>query len=313
LDAFHADLDREKLLLLSGPDSLKFLQGQTTCDTDLLTGSSSLLGAYCNPQGRVVCDFLLTQLAQEQFALRMRRDIVPQAATTLGKYIIFSKAELSSEDSDWQVMACWGPDVKQVLSGIFPVLPDARLGATTDEGYALVQIDEAGCQFECFYNSAIQPGLREKLAASMASRDASSWQVLQINSGIGRVEEPTVEAFIPQMLNFDITGHISFTKGCYTGQEVVARMHYRGKPKRRLYLASLAEGNPPTPGSALFRSGSEQSVGNIVNSAQQADNQTVALVVATADGIENGLHVGAVDGPVLTVGELPYPMEKPSG
>ena len=311
MNAHHCILERETLLHISGPDTLKFLQGQTTCDTDKIDDSHALLGAYCTPQGRMACDFLLAQVAQDHFVLRMRRDIVEQSAATFGKYIVFSKAELDSANSDWQCLACWGENARDVLATVFSTLPDEQLGSSHGENFVVIQLDQAGQQFECYLNSAAQPDLLAQLTAALPVAGESLWQALQITSGIGRIEAATVEQFIPQMLNFDITGHVNFNKGCYTGQEVVARMHYRGKPKRRMYLASSPSGHTPVAGDALFTDGSEQSVGTVVNSARSNDDRLLALVVATVGGIENGLHVGAPDGPSLEVGELPYPLEKP--
>jgi folate-binding Fe-S cluster repair protein YgfZ len=108
LDCAFSLLAREGLLHISGPDSLTFLQGQTTCDTRDVSPSRAVPGVYCTPKGRTVADFLLVAMAEEHFVLRMRQDIVPNAATVLGKYIVFSKAELDPANDTWQVAACWG-------------------------------------------------------------------------------------------------------------------------------------------------------------------------------------------------------------
>ena len=304
----YTPLEQEALLHIAGPDSLTFLQGQTTCDTRNLDSSHALPGVYCTPKGRVVCDFLLSQLGEEHYALRLRRDIRAGSAATFGKYIIFSKAELDAGRDDWQVLACWGEDAGRALSDIFGATPAERFGASCGDGFVVVQLDEDGRQFECYLDSANKPELLAQMGEIMQQSTEEQWQALQIGSGIGRIEAATVEAFIPQMLNYDLTGHISFTKGCYTGQEVVARLHYLGKPKRRMYLAELSGSEPPTAGTPLFSSDTGQSVGNVVNSAV-ADGQLIGLVVATADGVENGLHLGAVEGPALTIGELPYSLQ----
>ena len=311
LDAHYSKLDQDGLLLIQGPDSLKFLQGQTTCDTSQIDGEHALLGAYCNPQGRMCCDFLLAGLGEDQFALRMRKDIIISSAAVFGKYIIFSKAELNSDDNEWFVLAFWGADVREILARIVPAMPTVKLGAVTGDNYTLVQIDEEGTQFECYINVNAPAQMIEQFDAIAPKAKEGHWHALQIKAGIGRIESNTSEAFIPQMLNYDITGHVNFTKGCYTGQEVVARMHYRGKPKRRAYVTSRSCGEIPDAGTALFSGESDQSVGNIVNAAQDADGQTMALVVSTVPGIENGLHIGASDGPQLAVGQLPYSIEKP--
>ena len=301
-------LQQEALLHIAGPDSLTFLQGQTTCDTRKLDPDHALPGVYCTPQGRVVCDFLLSQLSMDHYALRLRRDIRASSSTTFGKYIIFSKAELDAQRDDWQVVACWGPDAAQALREIFGAAPTGHFGACNGDDFVLIQVDEDGQRFECYLDSKTNPQRLSQVDEIMQASDEHAWQALEIASGMGRIEASTVQEFVPQMLNYDLTGHISFSKGCYTGQEVVARLHYRGKSKRRMYLAELPGAEPVSAGTPLFSSGTAQSVGNVVNSAI-SDGQLVGLVVATAKGVENGLHLGAQDGPVLSIGELPYSLE----
>lgn len=309
MTSYYTHLEQEALLHLTGPDSLKFLQGQLTCDTRQIDAGHALPGAYCTPQGRVVCDFMLCQLGEEHYALRMRRDILDTSAATFGKYIVFSKARLDAARGDWQILACWGEDAAAALRDILGSVPERLFGAASDEGYTLVQMDAQGQQFECYLNTAEQAQLLRRLEVRLQISTEAAWQLGEIRRGIGRIQAPTSGEFIPQMLNYDLTGHVSFSKGCYTGQEVVARMHYRGKPKRRMYLAELSTPGPAAAGMALYSSGSAQSVGNVVNSNSDANGTTVALVVATADGLERGLHLAAPDGPLLETRALPYSLE----
>jgi len=309
LTSHYTPLEQEALLHIAGPDTLTFLQGQLTCDTRNIDAEHALPGAFCTPQGRVVCDFLLCQLANEHFALRLRRDIRPGSAATFGKYIVFSKAELDAERDDWQIIACWGEDVAAALESVFGTVPREHFGAKAGEGFVVVQTDREGWQFECYVKTPDRAQLLNELGDALQPSSEAAWQALQISSGIGRVQAPTSGEFIPQMLNYDLTGHVSFNKGCYTGQEVVARMHYRGKPKRRMYLAELPDAGNAPAGTALYSSAGQQSVGNIVNSASVDSGPAIALVVATADGVQNGLHLEAPDGPPLRVRELPYSLE----
>jgi folate-binding protein YgfZ len=308
LNCEFARLPDEALLHISGPDTLTFLQGQTTCDTRALDDASALPGAYCTPQGRVVCDFLLLPLATDHVALRMRRDIAERAAATFGKYIVFSKATLETGRRDWEVSCCFGEDSGKVLGALCGALPSARFGAASSPGLLVVQVDEAGQQFECYVDRSVHPELPQELSSLERHGGAERWRALQVASGIGRIEAATVEAFVPQMLNYDVTGHISFKKGCYTGQEVVARLHYRGKSKRRLYLVRFEDGTAAEPGADLYTSGGSQSVGQLVNRASDGDDG-LALVVATHDAVAEGLFLGAPDGPALQVGELPYSVD----
>lgn len=304
----YAPLAQEALLHITGPDTLKFLQGQVTCDTRKVDAAHALPGAYCTPQGRVVCDFLLFEVGHEHFALRMRRDIRAGASAVFGKYIIFSKAKLDATREDWLPVAAWGEAAASALLEVFGAIPMERYGASRTDDAIVVQTDERGHQFECFLNSASSEARLAQIAARMNSATETQWQALQIADGIARIEAATVEEFVPQILNYDLTGHISFNKGCYTGQEVVARLHYRGKPKRRSYTAALSAVGDCTAGAAVFDAQSGQNVGNVVNCCATQDS-AVALVAATAGGAQNGLRLGAADGPALTLGVLPYTVE----
>ena len=312
LTCHYAKLDQEALLHLQGPDALTFLQGQVTCDTRKLSPAVALPGACCTVQGRVVADFLLCTPVEDHLVLRLRRDIRATLADVLAKYIVFSKATLDSGREDWQVLACWGPGAPAALREIFGALPREQYGVCSGDGYTLIQIDEAGLQFECYLQQGEVVRLQPQLEQLMEADTESNWQSLQIANGIARIEAGTTGEFIPQMLNYDVTGHISFNKGCYTGQEVVARMHYRGKPKRRLYLANIRGSDlpprSPVAGDSLFGGGSDQPAGNIINRASAQDAGVDLLVTSTTKGIDAGLHLIDSEGPSLSTTPVPYPI-----
>lgn len=304
----YAHLEREALLHIMGPDTLKFLQGQTTCDTRKVQPNHAVPGAFCTPQGRVVCDFLLCELGPEHFALRMRRDIRASSSAAFSKYIIFSKAKLDDTSEGWATYAVWGPEASKALRGIFGDAPTEHFGTTGGDGFVLVQTDEQGEQFECYLHSASSATRLARVAELIQSGSEPEWEVLQIKNGVARIEAATVEEFVPQTLNYDRTGHISFNKGCYTGQEVVARLHYLGKPKRRTYVAEVPPGTSCLAGTAVYDAVSGQLVGAIVNCCT-TQGKTRALVTATAGGVANGLRLASSGGPLLTLGKLPYTLE----
>lgn len=308
MNCHYTALEHEALLHISGPDTMNFLQGQTTCDTRKVDSQHAQPGVFCTPQGRVVCDFLLCELGPEHFALRMRRDIRANSATVFGKYIVFSKAKLDATNEDWLAVAVWGEEAAMALADVFGEVPTERFGARSADDFAIVQMDESGQQFECFLRQASSHEHLTRMDALMRGGSESEWQAEQITSGIARIEAATIGEFVPQVLNYDLTGHISFKKGCYTGQEVVARLHYLGKSKRRAYAAELAGETTDTAGAAVFDAVSGLSVGNLINCCS-ARGKTLALVTATAGGVANGLLLGATDGSALTPLELPYPVE----
>ena len=316
MTCYHTNLHQEALLHISGPDTLPFLQGQLSCDTRKLSLERALPGIYCTVQGRVVCDFLLCMLAEEQFVLRMRRSVRGAAAGLLGKYIIFSKAQLEAGRDDPQVHACWGASATNVLQGIFGAVPQARYETRSGNGFTLLRLDERGEQFECYLDDAAGADMLARLKDATLPGTASAWAALQIESGIARIEESTSGQFIPQVLNYDVTGHISFNKGCYTGQEVVARMHYKGTPKRRLYRARIsfpgsAEPTLPDAGDPLYLVDTERQAGQVINCARTSGRQLVALVTATPEGTKNGVRLAGAPGADVLIEAPPYPLPEP--
>lgn len=305
----YALLKEEALLRISGPDTLAFLQGQLTCDTRALSPSRALPGAFCTPQGRVTGDFLLCQPGPEQVLLRLRRSVAGHFAAALGKYMVFSRAQLDGDDSQWRLIALWGGSAGEVARDLCGSSPGARYGTVAGEGWQLVQIDEAGQQFECYVHSTAE-GWLARLEARAEQAPAGWWRALQVAGGVPRIEAQTSGEFLPQALNYDLTGHVSFNKGCYTGQEIIARLHYRGRPKRRCHLATLpgATAAIPAPGTALFRPGDAQAAGHVLNAERDDAGEIALLVTAAGAELQAGLHLGGPEGPPLRPVALPYPL-----
>ncbi len=291
---FYTKLTHRGILQLVGPDTHTFLQGQTTCDIDQLTPEHSITGAYCTPQGRVVCDFRAIAQNDEDCLLSMQRGICDNSASVLGKYIVFSKSQINNASDAWTVFAVWGNKLSSLGND------------QGSNGVIWSQVDDQ--RWECHCPEAQVDNTVEMLATIAQPVAESAWQLEEINAGLAHIEAETVNMFIPQMLNYQATGHISFSKGCYTGQEVVARMHYRGKLKRPMYIAQLDD-HAPTAGTALFRSEGDQSVGNIVNSVD-TDNGSTVLAVCAKDAAAEGVHLGANNGPGLSFIPLPYSLEE---
>lgn len=152
--------------------------------------------------------------------------------------------------------------------------------------------------------------LRTRLRTLLAESDLNQWLLGQIRAGIGQVMPATRELFIPQMLNLQAVGGVSFKKGCYTGQEIVARMQYLGKLKRRLYRLQLEADELPEPGTALFSPTHGSSIGEVVIAARTERNIEL-LAVLQAEAAEDGnLHLGALEGPALHLLDLPYELDR---
>jgi len=172
----------------------------------------------------------------------------------------------------------------------------------------LVRVDDVGNRFECFLQDTSAGDYLARMGEWMQAGTGAEWQAGEIASGVARIEAATLEEHVPQTLNYDLTGHISFNKGCYTGQEVVARLHYRGKPKHRTMLAELPAGTDCSAGTLVVDSISGQASGSIVNAAATS-TATMALVEAAPDAAPGALRLGAADGLPINLTEPPYALE----
>jgi folate-binding protein YgfZ len=262
-------LSDEALLRLSGPDAVSFLQGQTTANFANAEPGTCLRGAFCDPKGRILADFLAAIVTPEEILLRIRRPVAEQLAQHLSRYLAFSKASLDA--LPWSVSA----NTENSEGSTFARKGDALIvprGKGLTE-YWSVDSEAAG------------------------ELDSDHFRGREIALGEARIESATVGSYLPQDLNFDLNDAVSFDKGCYTGQEIIARLHYRGTPKRRLYRALLSGAELPAPGTSLYLPEKTQSVGSIVNSGIHPAG--IALLVETTDGaIDQGLSIGEA-GPVL--------------
>ena len=223
-------------LAVTGKDAAKFLQGYTTCDVDLAQGDTSLLGAICNIQGRMLSNFRMIPI-EDGLLLRMSRELVPAAIEFLGKYIVFSKASLEDlSDKIWCFGLTHNGDnvPKQTdtfthneLTSDNPI----EIAGSTLEGWLIkvdMKADDDDAHFEVWSKKPLQ-----------ADQAVENWMEQEVRSGIAWVETETTEAYIPQMFNLQNLKGISFEKGCYLGQEIVARMQFRGELKKRLHLGSI--------------------------------------------------------------------------
>ncbi len=292
-------------LSVDGPDANKFLQGQTTCDFREVTAEQSRPGAFCTPKGRMVTNFHAGVMGDHHHLLRMRREMVGATAEVMGKYIVFSKAELRDDSEALVALGLYGPEAQALLSAHFGSCPQQALQSQAVDNGLLLQLDEAGQRFEAWLAPEAALALWSAAQGQLQVAGSAFWELANIRAGAGEVCLATREEFIPQLLNLHLTGAVSFKKGCYTGQEVVARMHYRGKLKRHMYRASLAA-PAPAPGTPLFVADNSQSIGDVVMAVEIGDNHSELLAVLTSEAVATGgiqLEGGSA---ALDIGELPY-------
>ena len=302
--AFFCPLSHEGVLAVRGVDASKFLQGQLTCNLDYLSDAKATLGARCTQKGRMQSSFRIL-LEGDGCLLAMASELIEPQLADLKKYAVFSKSKLSDESASWLRFGLQDGDGALVSLGLD--LPQDTDSVVRDNDLIAIRVSPA--RAELWVRAEQAADIRLRLAAQLPEGTLNDWLLGQIRAGIGQVVGTTREEFIPQMLNLQAVGGVSFKKGCYTGQEIVARMQYLGKLKRRLYRLTLPEQSVPEPGTALFSPVHASAVGNVVIAAQTPDGVEL-LAVLQGDAAESGqIRLGSVEGPALQLAELPYTLD----
>ncbi|MFP6848705.1 MAG: folate-binding protein YgfZ [Pseudomonas sp.] len=302
--AFYCPLSHEGILAVRGPDASKFLQGQVTCNLNYLSDDHCSLGARCTPKGRMLSSFRIVSV-NDGYLLAMASELLETQLTDLKKYAVFSKSKLSDESSDWlRIGLSAGDEVLHSLGLDLPVTADSVV--RNDQLLALRLTDGRA---ELWVPTSQAATVRSQLAAQLREAPLNEWLLGQVRAGVGQVMGSTRELFIPQMINLQALDGVSFKKGCYTGQEIVARMQYLGKLKRRLYRLTLPATQLPEPGTPLFSPTHNSSVGEVVLAAH-TEHAVELLAVLQDEAAQDGrIHLGSADGSTLSVLDLPYKLD----
>lgn len=305
-------LSHQSLLRISGADAEKFLQGQVTCDIRRLNDRAVLSGAHCDHKGRMQSSFVAARLADGSVGLRLHASIAETACAALKKYAVFSKVELSVAD-DTAVLAVMGPNAVDALTACGLDTP-AENGQFICSNQAVI-LRHASDFYELWATPDHFQLAQQTLEEHSVRAHRDRWDLAQIELGLGQVREETVGEFIPQMLNFQAVGGISFNKGCYTGQEVVARMHYLGKLKKHMYRADATTQDIPAPGTEVFHAEGESAVGTIVMAAPHEttanvhERRVAVLFVCAEQALDAPLCIASSSGPRLELQPLPYSLD----
>jgi len=307
-DTRFVELDSYQFIKIGGPDCKKFLQGQLSCNMDLLSTQRSLRGAICNLKGRVIADVRVLQSGNDCL-LQVGPNMANVVVTTLSKYAIFSKVKLEIQDAHPAPLGIIGELPPQLLQ-LFPEPPNTIDGVCQIEDASLIRIAGTEPRFELWFN--FETSARQFRAAIPTAQriTAAAWQRADIAAGIVHVDPTITEEFTPQLLNYDISGVIDFKKGCYTGQEVVARMFYRGIAKKRLYLASTS--NKIDVEDTVHMASDADDKNTVIlafsNAARESDEANLLLTILGTDAVESGTRFTLADQPdaELTILPLQY-------
>jgi folate-binding protein YgfZ len=296
------DLSSSGLIAISGADSQTFLQGQVTNDIKLLAQGAQFNG-YCTPKGRMLALFF-TVMIDDVIYLQCPRDLIPDLVKRLRMYVLRSKVLV--EDASERMLALGL--ASDTLAATLTALPATPYQQAQTENGTLIRLADAGAQQRalCIVSSEQATTSWQSLSATFTPTSSAQWEALEIQAGIPQVYAATKEQFVPQMVNLDALNGINFKKGCYTGQEIVARTHYLGKVKRRAMLAHLSAGTQMPQAGDSLHDAQQQEAGQLVRVAPAGNNGWWVLAECRIEAKEAGAI--SWQGQSLDFKELPYPL-----
>jgi folate-binding protein YgfZ len=295
------------LLSLEGDDAVTFLQGQVTNDVKQLNGDNAHYSAYCSPKGRMLALFLAFA-HQDKLYLQLSQPLLESVMKRLKMYVMRAKVDIHDVSDAFHRFGINGPDAKKIVSEALGVVPEQDFALTTTAHGMIIKLPslEGHDRYELMINAATADEVWNSLKTNCTEVDTPCWDWLDIQTGLPDIVAATQEQFVPQMLNLDLLNGINFKKGCYTGQEIVARTHYLGTVKRRTYLASITAEDAPSAGDKVVDQAKSE-VGQIVKVAPSLSGCFDVLVEIRIEAKQAG-NISWNDHPV-TFGDLPYQVE----
>ncbi|MDB5884289.1 MAG: hypothetical protein JWR74_460 [Polaromonas sp.] len=288
-----------------GDEAVKFLQGQLTQDIVAMDSTQARLAAFCNAKGRMQASFVVFKRSQAEVFLVCSRDILTATLKRLSMFVMRAKVKLSDASDEFDLYGVAGNSIQNIAKNAISTWQKLDIG----EANLVFLYPGAGLARAMYCTPA------ESIAPAGEDISLETWNWLEVQSGIAMISQPIYESFVPQMLNYESVGGVNFKKGCYPGQEIVARSQFRGTLKRRAYLAHTAAA--PAVGQEVFHvQADDQPCGLIAAAAPHPDGGFDAIVSiqtsAAADAAEHGektrLTLGNPGGVPVTLLPLPYPL-----
>jgi folate-binding protein YgfZ len=296
-------VDELGVIRVSGADAVSFLQAQLTNDTQGLDSERVQLNGYCTAKGRLLAVFDQWREGDSVF-LQLPREILAPVMKRLSMFVLRAKAKLEDDSAHWATLAMVGPGSAQLIEQALGAAPATGKGRLID-GLRINRLPDGTQARERFVlrmaTGAVEPVLGRLAAARPAGSGVFWWS--QVDAAHPTVVGATQEAFVPQMINLEVLGGVNFKKGCYPGQEVVARSQYLGKLRRRMSLAHTAADDVAAGGDVWF-TGQDDPAGKVVLAAGAPEGGMDLLVECPVDRIEQqSLHIRGIP---LTLRPLPY-------
>jgi hypothetical protein len=298
-----ADLSQLGVLAFRGEDTATFLQGQLTNDVHGLHADTAQWSGLCSPKGRLLGNFLMWRQGEDT-CLQLSGDIAASVLKRLSMFILRAKVKGRDASDEVVRLVVAGPHAAAAVGAAMGALPEAAMRSTAGSAGLVVRVGED--KFVLSVDPEQAASVWQTLRGSATPVGAPVWDWLRLSAGIPMIVAATQEEFVPQMVNLELIGGVSFQKGCYTGQEIVARSQYLGKLKRRMFLAHVdAEA---APGDSLYSADLEgQTSGTVVNAAPApAGGFDLLAVVQVESAKSQTLHLKSPGGAALSLRPLPY-------
>ncbi|SOZ34705.1 YgfZ/GcvT domain-containing protein [Cupriavidus neocaledonicus] len=295
------------LVRVAGDDAASFLHTQLTNAVEDLAPGTARLAGYCSPKGRLLATFLMWRDA-DGIVLQLSAEIQAPVQKRLSMFVLRAKAKLSDITATHVILGVAGAGAAGALAAAGLPAPETAFAVAAAEGATVIRLPDSAGQprWQLVLPAGRADAVRAALSATLTAAAPALWDWLEVQSGLPRIVAATQEQFVPQMINFELVGGVNFRKGCYPGQEVVARSQYRGTLKRRMWLVQ-GEGEVPAPAAEIYRPEDPgQPCGMIVNAAPAPDGGWAALAELKIDAAGSALRLGSAGGAAVATATLPY-------
>ena len=304
-------------IAVEGADAAEFLHNQLTNAVTGLGPNQARLAGYCSPKGRLLATLLMWRQA-DTIVLQADKLVAPALTKRLSMFVLRAKAKLRPMD-EFIAIGVAGPDAADALREAGAMLPESDTGADTiyaaaqqpatvgQQVGAVIRLPDANGRprYQWMVHAEHFQHAWKTLSSRLSLIGTEVWDWLSLQAGVPQITLPTQEQFVPQMVNLELLGGVDFKKGCYPGQEIVARSQYRGTLKRRMQRAHVQA--PTSAGAEVYSAADpNQPCGMVVNAAMAPDGGTDLLVELKLDALDTVIHLATFDGPVLTLQNLPY-------
>ncbi len=279
-------LDKTATIRVEGDDRIQFLQGQLTQDINLISQDKALYAGFCNPKGRVLA-FMLCYVAHESIHIQLDNSIKESILKKLKMYVLRSKVSLNLLEETFTSIGFVGT---KALAERNIKTPKNHLDIVQYQDVMIMRIGQDGERYQLMGEASKVNEFIKLNFSAYSTMSLDDWNNLNILDGIPDIYPTTQEAFIPQSLNMDLIEGINFKKGCYTGQEIVARTHYLGKVKRRMYRAFIKSQVDLNPGDQILNKNGEET-GQLVRSAKENNDKTNLLIELRVDQAHEALFI----------------------